>query len=86
MTVWRAARTSPIGSRLLDMTVSLHAEIGSAQLPVRRVAALQAGDVIPLEPAEGGSILVRLENRPTYRALQGVMGSRLALQLIDEVK
>jgi len=77
---------APIGSRLMEMTVSLHAEIGGARLPVRRVAGLQVGDTIPLEPVEGGAILVRLENRPKFRALQGAVGSRLALQLTDEVQ
>lgn len=75
-----------IRTRLMDMHVTLHAEIGSAVLPVRRVASLKAGDTIPLDPADGGSILVRIENRPKFRALQGLLGSRLAVQLIEEVK
>jgi len=77
---------TPIAPRLMDMHVTLHAETGSARLPVQRIASLKAGDTIPLDPAEGGSILVRIENRPKFRGLQGMLGSRLAVQLIDEVK
>lgn len=78
--------TTPIAPRLMNMNVTLHAEIGSARLPVRRIANLKAGDTIPLDPAEGGAILVRIENRPKFRGLQGLLGTRLAVQLIDEVK
>lgn len=75
-----------IRSRLLDMPLHLRAEIGSAELSLRRVAALQPGDVLEIDPVEGGDVLVRLEDRPKFRAIPGALGSALAVQLTEEVK
>ena len=72
-------------SAVLDMQVRIRAEVGHADVPLRQVAALQIGDVIPLEPSDPRGLLVRVEDEPKYVGERGAVGGRLAVQLIDSV-
>ncbi len=72
-------------SRLRDTPVAVRAEIGGADVALRRIAELQVGDTIPLDPVEGGSLLLRLEDHPKFRAVPGSVGSRLAVQVVEEI-
>lgn len=82
----RARGQEELKGRLLEMPVTLRAEIGTAELPVPRVAALAPGDLIELDPVDGGDVLVHLEDRAKFHAVPGVVGGNLAIQLVKEVE
>ncbi len=81
----RARGRAELETQLLEMPVALRAEVGTAELSVGRVAALKPGDVIEIDAAEGGDVLVRLEDRGKFRAVRGAVGGNLAVQLVGEV-
>lgn len=70
---------------ILEMTVALQVEIGTAEVPLARVAALQPGDVIPLLPADAGGLVVRVEGAPKFRAQAGSLGRALAVEVTDRL-
>ncbi len=72
-------------SRLRDTPLAIRAEIGNAELALRELTELAVGDTIPLRAADGGSILVRLEDHPKFRAVLGSVGSRLAIRVVEEI-
>jgi flagellar motor switch protein FliM len=55
------------------------------ELPLRRLASLQVGDLLPLEAADGEGLVVRVENEPKFRAERGSVGKRLAVQLLERL-
>ncbi|MEM7409184.1 MAG: FliM/FliN family flagellar motor switch protein [Myxococcota bacterium] len=74
-----------LAAALRETPIAVHAEIGHADLGLRRIAALQVGDTLTLDPVPGGEVLVRLEDRPKFRAVRGAIGSRLAVRVVGEV-
>lgn len=81
----RAEVASALQDAVLDMQVQIRAEAGFAQVPLRQVAELQVGDVIPLEPSDARGLVIRVEDEAKYVAERGVVGGRLAAQLIDSL-
>lgn len=81
----RAFVASALQDAVLEMSVRIHAEAGHAQVPLRAVAGLQVGDVIPLEPSDARGLLIRVEDEAKYVGERGAVGGRLAVQLIDSV-
>ncbi len=70
---------------VLEVAVRVRAEAGYADLPLRRVAGLQVGDLLPLEPSDPRGLVVRIEEEPKYVAERGSVGGRLAIQLIESL-
>ncbi|MDJ0789986.1 MAG: FliM/FliN family flagellar motor switch protein [Myxococcota bacterium] len=81
----RAEVASALQRAVLDMQVRIRAEAGFAQVPLRQVAELQVGDVIPLEPSDVRGLVVRVEDEAKYVGERGTVGGRLAVQLIDSL-
>jgi flagellar motor switch protein FliM len=78
------ARTA-IGDLLHEMPVRVRAEIGSAEIALRGLRSLRAGDVVFLEPAAADAVLVRVEGEPKFRAVRGQVGSRLAVRITERL-
>lgn len=76
---------SDIGSVVLEMRVPIQAELGSITLPLRKLADLEIGQVLPVDAPEGGELLVRVGDSPKFRAIRGHVGSRMAVQLTERV-
>lgn len=70
---------------ILDMPVNVQVEIGSAEVPLARVAGLRPGDVIPISPADALGLVVRVEGAPKFRAQSGSVGSALAIEVMDRL-
>jgi flagellar motor switch protein FliM len=65
--------------------MSVRAEVGSVEMPIERVLALQPGDVLRLDaPAEGGVTLFA-DKVPVQHAKPGRSGSRRAVQVTGRV-
>ncbi len=76
---------SAIGERLHEMPVQLRAEVGSAELSLRRVRDLRVGDVVVLRPATADAVLIRVEGEPKFRASRGQVGPRLAVRITERL-
>ncbi|MCP5055613.1 MAG: hypothetical protein GY937_02690 [bacterium] len=72
-------------NEVLEMPVSVRVEAGHADVPLQQVAALQVGDVIPLERSDSQGLLVRVEEEPKYVAVRGAVGAQLAVQLVKSL-
>jgi flagellar motor switch protein FliM len=80
-----ASARSPIRERMLRMPLRLCVEAGNVELPLRQLASLRVGDVLPLEAADGDGLLVRVGDEPKFRAERGSVGQRLAVQLLERL-
>jgi len=74
-----------LAERLHAMPLALRAEVGSAEIPVARLRALHAGDVVPLRPACRGDVLVRIEGEPRFGAVTGSVGKQLAIKITERM-
>ncbi len=81
----RISAWSPVRERMLGMPLRLRVEAGNLELPLRQLASLQVGDVLPLETADAEGLVVRVENEPKFRAERGSVGQRLAVQLLERL-
>ncbi len=79
----REVISSALQGAVLEMAVRVHAEVGFADVPLRRVAELQVGDLIRLTPSHPRGLVVRVEDEPKYVAERGSVGGRMAVQLTD---
>jgi flagellar motor switch protein FliM len=84
-----APRAAPpdaaFGASLLEMPVRVRVEAGVVELPLERVARLRVGDVLALEPAAHGEFLVHIEDQPRFRAVQGTVDRRVAVQITERL-
>lgn len=81
------ARHRPsVRNAVLHMPVPVRVEVGEARLPLRRLATLRPGEVIPIEGAEDGSLLVRVGGEPKFKAVRGAVGRRLAVQIVERLE
>ncbi len=86
----RDAEPRPSGGHALegavaDLPVRVCAEVGYAELGLRRLAALRPGDVLELRRSAPDGFLVRVAGRPKFRAVSGSVGGRLAVQVVDRI-
>lgn len=67
---------------LQGVKVPVSAEIGSARLPLPRILALQAGDLIRLDDRRpGDELFLKVGGQPVFRCRPGVVGKRRAVQV-----
>jgi len=76
---------APVEEAVRDMEVEVHAELGTVQLPLSRLARLQVGEVLPLQTSEDGDLVVRVGETPKFKAVHGSVGSRAAIKLTERV-
>jgi flagellar motor switch protein FliM len=87
----RAARDAaptgdtPIEAALLDMPLTVNAELGSIRLSLAQLTQLAVGDVFPVETSESGDLTVRIGDTAKFRAQRGSLGGRMAIQLTERV-
>ncbi|TVR32226.1 MAG: flagellar motor switch protein FliM [Spirochaetaceae bacterium] len=73
--------------RLSTIEVALVAEIGAMDLTVRDVLSLRGGDVIRLQNTRTSDPMVlKIGNRPKFLCKPGQVGSKLAVQIIDQLE
>jgi flagellar motor switch/type III secretory pathway protein FliN len=68
-----------------EMPIELRVELGSVALSLSQLAELEAGSVVPIDAAPDGTLLVRVEGQPKFRAIRGALGQRLAVQLTERI-
>lgn len=70
-------------AHLSDLPVELSAELGSIELPLQQLLALEPGDVIPLDAAVGGTLNLYVEDEACGSARWGERSGRIALRITD---
>jgi flagellar motor switch protein FliM len=74
-----------LAERLQAMPLRLRAEVGRAELPLGRLKGLRAGDVVPLQAASPGGVLLRVEDEAKFRGVPGVVGARAAVRITERM-
>ncbi|MEX1022282.1 MAG: flagellar motor switch protein FliM [Dehalococcoidia bacterium] len=73
--------------RLIDRSeIDLAVRLGGVDLPARTVAGLQEGDTFVLDARLGRPLDVLIDGHPRFRALPGVLGNRMGVQIADVVE
>ncbi len=73
--------------RLIDRSrVDLAVHLGGVDLPARTIAGLQEGDTFVLDARLGRPLDVVIGERTRFRALPGVLGSHMGIQIADVVE
>lgn len=73
--------------RLSSIGVSLVAEVGSMNLPVRDVISLTQGDIIRLQNTRvNDPMTLKIGNRPKFECRPGVVGSKVAVQITKKLE
>lgn len=73
--------------RLSTVEVTVVAEVGSMQLPVREVLALSTGDVIRLPNVKvTDPMALKIGNQPKFLCKPGVVGKKIAVQIIKKLE
>ncbi len=79
-------RATELESALADVPVTLRAEIGRAELSLRKLGELRPGDTVPLERSASEGYLLRIGGAPKFVATRGSVNGRLAVQVIDRLE
>jgi len=73
--------------RLASIGVTLVAEVGSMNLPVRDVLSLTQGDIIRLQNTRvNDPMTLKIGNRPKFECRPGVVGSKVAVQITRKLE
>ncbi|MCR5290093.1 MAG: flagellar motor switch protein FliM [Treponema sp.] len=72
--------------KLSTVDMDVVAEIGSIQLPIRDVLALQVGDVVRLSNIRvGDPLTLNIGNKPKFNCQPGVVGKKMAVQITGKL-
>ena len=69
---------------IMDVQVGLNARLLQTEVTLRQLQNLKADDIIPVEMPE--SLLVSIEDLPTFRAKMGRTRDKVALKIIEKIK
>jgi flagellar motor switch protein FliM len=73
--------------RLASVTVTLSAEIGNMEIPVREVLALRPGDIIRLDSVRVADPMpLKVGDRKKFLCRPGVLGNKLAVQIVKKLE
>lgn len=72
---------SALGDALLEMFVPITARLGTSDLFLSHLAALEVGSVIPLESDREGRVALTVGDVVRFYGVRGQLGTRLAVQL-----
>jgi flagellar motor switch protein FliM len=73
--------------RLASIDVTVLAEIGSMNLQIKDVLALQAGDTIRLPNTRiTDNMVLRVGSRPKFLCRPGVVGNKVAIQITNKLE
>jgi flagellar motor switch protein FliM len=68
---------------IMDVDVDFSAKLLEKELPLRAMMDLKAGDIIPVDLPE--SLIIKVEDLPTFRATLGQSNDNLALKIIERI-
>lgn len=72
--------------KLSDVDMDVVAEIGSINLPIRDVLALQAGDIVRLSNTKvGDPLTLSVGNQKKFYCQPGTVGKKMAVQVIEKI-
>ncbi|GAA4496632.1 flagellar motor switch protein FliM [Pseudaeromonas paramecii] len=69
---------------IMDVPVNMRVKLLETELSLRKLMDLKAGDIIPVEMPE--SLLVFVEDLPTYRAKLGRTKENVAIKICEKIK
>lgn len=69
---------------IMDARVPVHGTLVEREITLREVAALQAGDIIPIDLPE--EFILQANGVPVFRGKMGISNDNLAVKIIDQVK
>ncbi len=69
---------------IMDARVPVHGTLVERDISLREVAALKAGDVIPVDLPE--EFILQANGVPVFRGKMGISNENLAVKIIDQVK
>lgn len=69
---------------ILDARVDIHGTLVEREIKLREVAALKAGDVIPIDMPE--NFVLEANGVPVFNGKMGISNSNLAVKIIDQIK
>jgi len=75
------ARTPALGISVMDVSIRLRAQVGTAELSLAEVAGLKPGSSIVLDSPSDGSLTVRIGDQDKFRGVAGTRGPKRAVQL-----
>lgn len=78
-----AQPAAALPAHLGEVSVSIAARLGSAEVPLSDLLAIEVGDVIPLELPIGSELSVVVEEIPSLRAEFGHTDGQLALRITE---
>lgn len=76
--------TQSLREDIMDACVPVHGTLLEREITLREVAALQEGDVIPVEMPE--EFLLEANGIPVFRGKMGISNENLAVKVIDQLK
>jgi flagellar motor switch protein FliM len=71
-----------MGERIGQVTLPLTVEVGRADMSVRALLELQAGQVIRLNTPANGELSVLVDDHVKFTGLAGLSGKHLAVQIV----
>ncbi|HEX6990006.1 MAG TPA: FliM/FliN family flagellar motor switch protein, partial [Bacillota bacterium] len=77
----KVRRVEQVGAELERVVVGMWVRLGKATVTLRELLDLEPGDLLQLERRHGQPVEVFVEDQPTYRALPGRRGNRLAVRI-----
>jgi flagellar motor switch protein FliM len=77
------APAAAVPPRLSEVKLDLAARLGTSDVPLAELLALEPGDVIPLAAPADGPLCVYVEGRACARAVLGKKEGRLALKIVE---
>ncbi len=69
---------------IMDARVPVHGTLVEREITLREVAALQPGDIIPIDLPE--EFILQANGVPVFRGKMGISNENLAVKIIDQVK
>jgi flagellar motor switch protein FliM len=69
---------------ILEAQVPLHGTLVERKMSLREVAALKAGDIIPVEMPE--DFVLQANGVPVFRGKMGIAGENLAVRIVDQIR
>ncbi len=79
------AERSRVARNVLEMPVTMRAEVGSAELSLARLAGLRVGDVVTIDRSDAADLVLRIDGPAKFRAVRGAVGKRLAVQVTERI-
>jgi flagellar motor switch protein FliM len=80
-TDWAAA----LRARLLDVSLEVAVDLGTADLTLARLLELAVGDLVPLDVGRDGPVVVRVAGEPRFHGAPGVQGGNNAVRITERL-